>query len=217
MSTLASTIIGKAKLLVQDTTGIRWGDPEWLGWLSDGQREICIIRPSAYSKIANVTFVAGTKQSIPADGMEFIEYMRGMGVNGTTPTIAARKVPRRLLDSQNPGWHSATAVAAPTHYVFEPQAPKFFYVYPPSNGTTQSEILYAAVPADVAAVGNPITLDDIYAGVLIDYMLYRGYLKDSEFMGNAERAVLFRKAFENTMGLKAVADAGIVAADSIKG
>lgn len=218
MTTLASALIGKAKILAQDTTAIRWTDPEWLGWLSDGQREICIIRPSAYSKIANVTLAAGTKQSIPADGVEFIEYIRAMGASGTVPGLAARKVPRRMLDASIPGWHlTAGAAAVPIHYVYEPQAPKFFYVYPASTGAQLVEILYAASPIDVASTATAIALDDVYGGPLIDYMMYRAYLKDSEFQGNAERSLLFRKAFENTMGLKAIGDASTVASDSIKG
>ena len=217
MTTLASALISKAKILAQDTGNIRWADAEWLGWASDGQREICIVRPPAFSKIANVTMVAGTKQAIPTDGVTFLEYMRSMGAGGATPGLTARKVPRRLLDGQNPGWHAVTAVAVPTHYVFEPLAPKVFYVYPPSTGAQQCEILYAASPPDIATIATAISLDDIYGSVLIDYMLYRGYSKDAELIGNAERSMLSRKAFENALGLKERADAGTVAAANERG
>jgi len=214
---LASAIIGRCQILAQDTSAIRWTMPEWLMWLNDGQREVAIIKPSAFTKIGNVTLVAGTRQSLPADGVEFIEYIRSMGVGGTIPGSVARKVQRRLMDSQTPNWHSVSATAAPTHYIFDPLAPKTFYVYPPSLGTTQSEILYGASPPDVTAVSNVISLDDVYANVLLDYMLYRAYGKDNEFVGNAERSVLYRKAFETSLGLKQQADASTVSATNERG
>jgi hypothetical protein len=204
MSTIiASAIIGKAQILSQDTTAIRWSLPEWLGWLNDGQREICIFRPMAYTKIANVTFVAGTKQAIPADGIEFLEFIRNMGVSGSTPGNAARKVPRRLLDSSIPGWHAIAGTAVVQHYVFDPLSPKTFYVYPPSLGTSQAEILYSANPVDVASQATAISIDDIYAGPLLDYILFRAFSN--------------RKQFESTLGIKSTTDAGVVAAIGAKG
>lgn len=213
----AQSIISKAQILAQDTTGVRWPASEWLGWLNDAQREIAIARPNSFTKIASVPLVAGTKQSIPSDGIMFIEYYRAMGAAGTTPGSSARKVDRRLLDSQIPSWHTATATAAPQHYIFDPLAPKTFYVYPPSTGGVQAEILYSASPTDVAAAANTISLDDIYATVILDYLLYRAYSKDSEFVGNAERALVYRKAFEGAIGLKTTADNTAVAKENIKG
>lgn len=214
---LASAIIGKAQVLAQDSTAIRWPLSEWLGWLNDGQREVAIIRPSAYSKIASVPLVAGTRQALPADGVQFLEFIRNMGVGGAIPGQSARKVTRRLMDSQTPNWHSQTASVVVQHYIFDPLSPKTFYVYPPSTGTTQVEVMYEASPPDVATLGGVISLDDVYSNVLLDYLMYRAYSKDSEFIGNAERAVLYRKAFENSLGLKTQADAASVAASNERG
>jgi hypothetical protein len=217
MTTLASTIIGKAKILAQDIAGIRWLDPEWCGWLTDGEREVVTIRPSAYTKVVNTPLVAGTKQTIPADGILFMEYIRHMGAGGATPGIPARKVERRLMDSQNPSWHSTTAAAAPQHYVFDPAAPKTFYIYPQSAGSSFAEIVYSAHPVPITATSQALSLDDIYANVLLDYVLYRAYGKDNEFIANAERSVFYRKAFENSMGLKQQADATSVASSNQRG
>ena len=213
----ATSIISKAQVLAQDTTAIRWPVVEWLGWLNDAQREIAIARPNSFTKIASVPMVVGTKQAIPSDGIMFLEYIRAMGAGGTTPGITARKVDRRLLDSQVPAWHTVTATAAPQHYVFDQMAPKSFYVYPPSTGSVQAEILYSASPTDVVAVGNTISVDDIYATVLLDYLLYRAYSKDSEFVGNAERALVYRKAFDSALGLKTAADAVAVSKENTRG
>jgi len=214
---LASNIIGKAQVLAQDTSAVRWTLSELLGWLNDGQREIATIRPSAYSKIASVPLVAGTRQTLPADGLVFVELWRNMGVGGATPGQAVRKVSRWLLDSHTPSWHSQTQSAVVQNYAFEPISPKTFYVYPPSTGTTQVEILYEATPPDIPTSASVISLDDVYANALLDYVLYRMYSKDIEFPGNAEKAILYRRSFENTMGLKAQSDAAAAAVTKERG
>lgn len=218
MSTItAQTIIDRVQVILQDTTAVRWPEAELLNWLNDGQREITALRADAFSKITNVTCVTGTKQTIPtSDGLRLLDVLRNMGSGGSTPGGAIRKVPRQILDGQTPNWHASTPSATIKHYVFDERAPKTFYVYPPATAGTQLEILYAATPTDVA-LGDVISLDDIYMTPLIDYVLYRAYLKDTEYAGNAQRAVAARQAFENTLGLKAQADAANVGKINVAG
>ena len=212
----ANTLITRVQTLMQDTTGVRWPNAELLNYLNDGQREICALRPDANSVLAAIPLAAGTKQTIPSTGIMLIDVIRNMG-SGSTPGQAIRKVPREMLDSSVPNWHIVTAAAVTLHYTFDPKAPRNFYVYPPANGSTQVEALYSAAPADVAAVGNTITLDDIYANALMDYMMFRAYSKDTEFAGNADRATAYRQSFENSLGLKAQGDASNVKNPNIKG
>jgi hypothetical protein len=140
-----------------------------------------------------------------------------MGASGTLPGKALRKVPHAVLDAQVPNWHAASQATVIDHFTFDPRSPKVYYVYPPSTGTTQVELVYSAAPTDVAVIGNTITLDDIYSGALTDYVLYRAYSKDFTSAGNPERAAAHRQLFENTLGLKAQADAASVAPDALQG
>lgn len=45
-----------------------------------------------------------------------------------------------------------------------------------------------------------ITLDDIYANALLDYILYRAYSKDADYAGNAQRAIAAYEAFLRSIG-----------------
>ena len=96
---IASTIIDKAQTILQDTTGIRWPDDELLGWLNDGQREIVIYKPNASVKNQSVALAAGTKQTIPADGVQLIDIPLNKG-NGSTPGRSIRITMREVLDAQ---------------------------------------------------------------------------------------------------------------------
>ena len=179
---LASNIIGRARTIFQDDTAVRWPDAECLGWLNDGQREIVISRPEANVVNAMMTMVAGTKQTIPAIGVQLIDVIRNMtGVGNATPGGVVRLIDREVLDSTIPTWHSDLAAASGEvkHYVFDGRDPKTFYVYPQSSGVTGVEIVYSASPTDVVGAGaggilngtEVISLVDIYVNALLDYSL----------------------------------------------
>ena len=70
------------------------------------------------------------------------------------------------------------------------------------------EIIYSIAPSDITySTTVTITLDDIYANAILDYMLYRAYQKDSEYAGNAERSMMHYQSFANGLGIKTRADA----------
>ncbi len=214
---LASQLMDRAELILQDSTNIRWGRTELLGWLNDGQRAICEVRIDAYTKTSVVTLASGTKQALPSDGHALISVLRNMGTDGATPGKAVRKVPQALLDAATPDWHSATSNAVTLHYAYDPMSPRQFFVYPPAPGNSEVEIVYAASPPDVAAEGSAITLDDIYSNALVDYILYRAYSKDFELSGNDSRAAGHYDKFRTALGAKSAADAAALARDQIKG
>ena len=213
----AQSILNKAAIVLQDTTNIRWPTTELLIWLNDAQREVASMRPDVSNVTASVALTAGTRQIIPAAGAALLAVRRNMGTNGTTPGDAIRKVPMDLLDSQRPGWHSEAASAVVKHYAYDPRTPRIYYVYPPATGTTQVEIVYDAPPAALAAVTDVIALDDEYANMLLEYVLFRAYSKDHDQIGNAERAMAHRQMFDSMLSAKNTVDSGQQAVVNVKG
>lgn len=205
----AQSVISKAQIILQDTTGIRWPDSELLDWLNDGQREIVLLKPNSYIKNLAVKLVAGTKQGLPADGVQLIDVVRNMGVTGVVAGRSIRITMREVLDAQLPDWHLATAAAAVKHYMYSLLDPKNFYVYPPQPTTNQGyvEIIYGAAPVDATLLGT-ITLDDIYQNVLIDYILYRAYSKDTEYAADQNRASQHQQAYIVSLTGKAQVELG---------
>ena len=206
MATITGTnIVDRAAIVLQDTTGVRWPQTEeLLLWLNDGQREVVLRKPDAYAQNVVVQLVAGTKQSIPATGIQLLDVIRNMGTGGATPGRAITRIDREILDEQRPNWHSETASAETKHYMFDPRDPKHFYVYPPQHATAgQVEEVYASSPTDLSALGDTITLDDIYSGVLLDYILYRAYSKDADLTPTApQRAISHYNSFLASLGAK---------------
>jgi hypothetical protein len=174
----------KAWLILQDTQGaggVRWQASEMLGWHNDGQREIVMVLPSAYTKAAKVAPVASeTRQTLAGmsitDGLQVIRPTRNFNAAGSTPGRAITKIAHAVLDQEKPAWHSETAAEA-IHYTSDPADPKAFYLWPAITGGGKVELVYSAAPPDATAITDTIALDDIYSNALQYYMLFRALTK----------------------------------------
>ena len=198
---MAGTITGANLLLriedtLQDTTKVRWSEAELLRYINDAQREIVNLRPDASADHGNVQLATGTEQAIRDVGLRLIKVVRNMSAAGGSATgkRVIRIVDREILDSQEPDWHDPTVTgdAAHTtvvkHYVFDEDDPRKYYVYPGVSGNAFVEIVFSRSPTDLANTSATLYVDDIYANAIIDFVLYRAYMKDAEFAGNQQRA-----------------------------
>jgi hypothetical protein len=209
MPIAAQSIIRRCVETLQDTTSIRWPVPELVRYLNDGQREVVMYRPDSMVTNQTVTCVAGSRQSLPANGAKLIEVVRNARSAGTRRAV--RMVNREILDAQTPGWHALPGQDDVLHFMYDPRDPRVFYVYPPATASAQLDIVYAAYPTDITepadgslytAVTGNISLPDIYGNVLQDYILARCYMKDSEYAGNAQRAQAHYTLFANALGIE---------------
>lgn len=213
MALTAQSVALRATQVLQDPSSIRWLISEIVQWLNDGQREIVLHRPDANPVTGTGTLAAGTRQTLVgmtgiANPAKVVDIMRNMAA--TSNKYAVRLCDREILDAQTPGWHATPASASIVHFMFDPRSPLVFYVYPPATTLAQLEILYSAYPTDVAApsgsdytsVTGNIGIADIFGNALLDYILYRCYLKDSEYAGNRDRAMTHGAAFATSMGIE---------------
>ena len=204
----ASAIITRCQDILQDTTKIRWPEPELLRYLNDAQREVAKDRPDSTAANTSMTLSAGTKQQIPALGLKLIDIPRNMGANGTTPGRAIRIIDREALDAQRPDWHTEAAESAIKHFMHDARDPLRFYVYPPasSNPVMQVEVVYSTAPAEISALTDDLGVPITYANALIDFTLYRAYSKDAEYTANINRAAGHYNAYLQALGLKGQVD-----------
>lgn len=209
MTTAAQSIIRRAVETLQDPTSVRWPVNELVRSHNDGQREVHLYRPDSMVTNATITCAAGTRQVLPANGAKLIEVIRNAA--STSAKKRVRMVNRELLDAQNPDWHNLAGSVDIAHFTYDVRDPKTFYVYPPATTAAQLDIVYSAYPTDIAepadgslytAVTGNISLPDMYANALLDYILYRAYSKDSEYAGNLQRAQAHYAAFANALGVE---------------
>ena len=210
MGTLTGTnIASRVRDILQDPSGVRWGDSELLRYINDGQREIVNLRPDSSSTHSNVQLATGTEQSIPSTGVRLIKVVRNMASTASDAAggRAIRVVDEDILNSQDPNWHTASASGSSQHgttvkhYIFDSRDPKKFYVYPGVSGNAFVEIVFSSLPTDLSALSDTIYLDDIFGTALIDYTLYRSYQKDAEYAANFQRSQFHGANFTASLGM----------------
>jgi len=210
-------IIDRAWIILQDTnggSGVRWPSAECLYWLNDGQREVVINLPSAYVKTTVAPGVAGTRQTLTGlgltDGVQVQKVVRNYASNGTTVGRGITIKPILWLDEQRPLWH-ADAAADAIHYFFDADDPKTFYVWPQCDGAKRFEVVYTAIPTELASVAATIILDDIYANALQYYVLFRSFSKNATYTKSPQNAQAYYQLFLQSLGIK---DARVKALDA---
>jgi hypothetical protein len=147
----------------------------------------------------------GTEQTLPSGGLRLIKVTRNMSGTASDATGAKsiRIVEEDLLNSIEPDWHDPTVTGSSAHgsiiknYLFDPDDPKKFYVYPgvASGSNAYVELIYSKLPTDLSSVSSTIDLEDTYGNAILNFVLYRAYLKDAEFAGNQQRTATHYQLF----------------------
>lgn len=184
-----SELITRAKTLAQDVDYIQWTLEEWLGWYAECILTISGLRPDAYVGTRTLQLKAGSHQKVPDDAFKILDI-----VCNTQSGRAMRPIERGLLYQQYPLWPSIQG-EEPHYFTLEPLTPREFYVYPAAKEGHQIQAILSLVPPKANSENETIALDDWYAPAIVDYLLYRAYLKNAEFSNDLERATHFIQSF----------------------
>jgi len=207
MAVAVNSIVSAVRNVIMDAAGIRWTDAELIDWISHAQREIVARKPEATATHGVIALVPGTRQGLPSAAQRLIEVVRNTNSAGTAPGRAIRLVDRTEIDSAYPQWHSSAAVGGARHkaevknYTFNEHDPRTFYVFPGvlAADTVYVDAVYSITPA-AAVAGQNLSVSDYFAEVVTNYVLYRAFLKESEFGGGNERAQLYLQLFLSAVG-----------------
>jgi len=170
----ASRIINQARVLLLDPDKVRWPDAELLGWLNGGQLQIVDVRPDLKYVLVDHALVAGAEQTIPATGLRLIDVKRNVGGR------AIRLIERAQLNEFDPDWYTAEPEEWIKHYLYDPQTPRTFEVYPPAFEGQQVRLAHSVPPTDCSTLASNIDLPDTCEGPLIDWVCYRAWSKDGD-------------------------------------
>lgn len=194
---LAQDIIEDCEKTLQDPANARWSLDELLSWLNEGQRVIVKNKPNAFSLTTTQLLVPGTYQSMPSDAIQLLDIIR----NNSTSQRVVRQTTREELDAVDPNWHTNNPNLEVDHFTYTDYEPLKFYVQPPNDGDGAVEILYSAIPPTVDDPLDPLSIPDFYRAPLVDYTLYRCFLKDSEDAANKAMAETFYGQFMTGLAL----------------
>jgi hypothetical protein len=199
MPITGSDIVGRAITKANDVDQTYWGAAESLKWVNDAQRAVVSELPKAGATMAQPMLQAGSRQTLAglslARGIEVVDLV--CNVVGAARSTPIHRTSRAWLDDNLPNWHADTS--GPVEYwTFDERDPSAFYVWPNNGGKV--ELIYAAPPADLAAIGDPIGLNDIYAEAMQNYVLFCYFSKDITKLKSAQYAQQYYSLFLACLG-----------------
>lgn len=202
MTVLASTIINKAALILQDQNNVKWPRSELLEYINDAQRQIVTMATDSTNKVGVIKLVAGTRQELPSDGWTLLKVIRYMGTDGLKPGRAIRLASKEMIDAYNPDWHNDAKTVMPKHYIFDEQDQTVFYVYPPNNGNGYVQINYSFVPPVLSDEASSLALNDIFQTAILDYVLFRACAKQAPYSPGKDVAAAYLQTFMAAIQVK---------------
>jgi len=67
-----------------------------------------------------------------------------------------------------------------------------------------------AIDSAANDAGEVIALDDVYVNAIIEWILYRAYMKDAEYAANPNKSQMHMNAFRSQLGEKSQADVAMM-------
>lgn len=207
MAIPAQDIIKQAAVdQLQDPDSVHWPVAELCRAFNAGQREIIVYRPDATSAVTTVPLASGAQQALPATACKLLGQVRN-----TSGKANVRLVDREVMDANFPAWQSDSTSATITNYMYDERDPTVFWVYPPAASASVDMLLSLyptdiSIPADPDATWEAVTgncsVADEYTTALLDFILYRAFLKDAEYGANSPRTQEHYRRFAEAMGIE---------------
>lgn len=204
-----SFVINQVRKKLNDPSAVTWPDAVLINTLNEALQALVSYRPDAASYTAMMLLVAGTRQTLPADGVRLLKCIRNKGASGLSDAgRAIRKADMLVQDALLPDWHLTNGQTTISEYFYDPLSPKEFYVYPPAPVSPQIgiDISYVRVLPTIAATTDTFPVDDYYAPAVQEWMLYSIWCGDDEQSPNYNAAQGHLKTFFSLLQVKASSD-----------
>ncbi|MDO8415490.1 MAG: hypothetical protein Q7S87_04695 [Agitococcus sp.] len=203
-------ILSQVRKKLNDPNATAWTDVDALiPALNEALQALASYRPDAASITAMMLLVAGTRQTLPSNGVRLLKVIRNRGVSGLSDAgRAIRKADMLIQDSFTPDWHEAEGQTTVDEYFYDPLMPKEFYVYPPApvSPIIGIDISYVRVLPTITASSDTLPVDDYFAPALQEWMLYSIWCGDDEQNPNYAAANAHLQTFFNLLQIKTASD-----------
>ncbi|MFC0995960.1 DUF6682 family protein [Pasteurella multocida] len=192
-----SDLINRAKTIAQDVDFVQWTQAEWLDWYNECLLVLCSMRVDALSMAAEIPIdQTASTFNLPFGSDRLIDVLE----YSKTGRIV-REIDRGVLDQQFPYWRESVSDNGPKYYTYDLNNPKQIHIYPSALDTGHTlKVVVAVTPPKAISTDEVIGVDDYYAPAIVNYMLYRGYLKISEQDEEMARVRFYLDAFHKMVG-----------------
>jgi hypothetical protein len=198
-------LITTLSVQLYDEEHANWSEPELLAWIEEAIGALADIRPDLFNRVVDAPLVAGVKQEAPPTAVRILRVLGTEGLGGVFRTVTRFNM--RSMDAARPGWREDPSGVARQYALVDDD--RVFYVYPPQDGGDVAQIEAVVLPevkrpTDNGYDDHELDVDPRYRRVLVDYALYRAFLKDMNIEGAAQRAQAHYAAFMSGTGRDAI-------------
>jgi hypothetical protein len=173
---LVSDVLNTVRSILNDPAKASWTDADLVNFLNSFMLDLSGIRRDIYTVRAVVNLVAGSYQTLPSGGIQFLAPY--VSANGQQVLLV------NMADLQNARFKASMTAAAsanPQFAIYDPRNRKGYRVYPASTGSASTlDILYGATPPPVSAFGDTYPLDPDTVSAAQWFVLGMAYDKSTE-------------------------------------
>ncbi len=202
-------IINQVRQKLNDPNAVTWSNSVLINALNEALQALVSYRPDAASYTAMMLLVAGTRQTLPSDGVRLLKVIRNKGVSGLSDAgRAIRKSNMLVQDALLPDWHLTNGQVVIDEYFYDPLQPKEFYVYPPApvSPVIGIDISYVRVLPTITETTDTFPVDDYFAPAIQEWMLYSIWGSDDEQSPNYGAAQGHLQTFFSLLQVKSNSD-----------
>lgn len=208
---LCSVILQNVNFVLDDPNDVKYSLTQKIAAINSALQALVSYRPDAASYTTMMLLVAGTRQTLPSDGVRLLKVIRNRGQSGLSDAgRAIRKADMLVQDALIPDWHETTGQTVIDEYFYDSITPKDFYVYPPApvSPVIGVDISYVRVLPTITAGTDTLPVDDYFAPAIQEWMLYSLWCGDDQ---NPNYAVArsHQSTFFQLLQIKAASDGAV--------
>lgn len=208
---LCSVILQNVNFVLDDPNNTKFSLTQKIAAINSALQALVSYRPDAASYTTMMLLVAGTRQTLPSDGVRLLKVIRNRGQSGLSDAgRAIRKADMLVQDALIPDWHETTGQTVVDEYFYDSITPKDFYVYPPApvSPVIGVDISYVRVLPTITAGTDTLPVDDYFAPAIQEWMLYSLWCGDDQ-NPNYAVASSHQSTFFQLLQIKAASDGAV--------
>lgn len=194
MAYSATTINSELGKQLFDTDESIWTAAIKSSFVNEAQHLIVSLRPDASVTTTTLTLDTTSKQSIPSGGVMLLD------VPANTSGVPVQKIEKDRLTKLVPAWTTETGTAL-EFFMFDPENPTVFWVYPKPASAFSVDIIYSAEPAEFTTSSTALGISDIYITAIYEWAFFRCYSMQTKGVQSVD-AQIHLKNFYTLLGIK---------------
>ena len=209
---LCSVILQNVNFALDDPNNTKFSLTQKILAINSALQALVSYRPDAASYTTMMLLVAGTRQTLPSDGVRLLKVIRNRGQSGLSDAgRAIRKADMLVQDALIPDWHETTGQTVVDEYFYDSITPKDFYVYPPApvSPIIGVDISYVRVLPTITAGTDTFPVDDYFSPAVQEWMLYLLWGGDDKQNQNYADARSHLSTFFQLLQIKASSDGAV--------